>query len=61
MPQARSRASAAPMASAEAAADRSLWSLLHFRGTKVGLMPAKAGIHLSAAPLYDAGFPLSRE
>jgi len=28
---------------------------------KIGVMPAKAGIHLSAASLYDAGFPLSRE
>jgi hypothetical protein len=49
------------MASAEAAADRSLESVLHFCGTEVGVMPAKAGIHLSAVPLYDAGFPLSRE
>jgi hypothetical protein len=49
------------MASAEAAADRTLESVLHFRGAKVDVMPAKAGIHLSAAPLYDAGFPLSRE
>jgi hypothetical protein len=32
-----------------------------FCGTKIGVMPAKAGIHFSAAPLYDAGFPLSRE
>ena len=38
-----------------------VWSLLHFRGTKVGVMPAKAGNRLSAAPLYVAGFPLSRE
>jgi hypothetical protein len=36
-------------------------SVVRFRGTKIGVMPAKAGIHISAAPLYDTGFPLSRE
>jgi hypothetical protein len=36
-------------------------SVLHFRGTKVGVMPAKAGIHLVAASPFDNGFPLSRE
>jgi hypothetical protein len=36
-------------------------SVVHFRGAKIGVTPAKAGIHISAAPLYDAGFPLSRE
>jgi len=40
---------------------RNARSVLHFRGTKAGVMPAKAGIHLSAATLYDTGFPLSRE
>jgi len=37
------------------------YSVLHFRGTKVGVTPAKVGAHLSTAPLHDAGLPLSRQ
>jgi len=35
--------------------------VLRFRQSKIRVMPAKAGIHISAAPPYDNGFPLSRE
>jgi len=35
------------------------WSAPPFRGAKIAVMPAKAGAHLSAAPLTDAGSPHS--
>jgi len=35
--------------------------VLHFLGIQIDVMPAKAGIHISTAQLYAAGFPLSRE
>jgi len=41
--------------------ERSAAALAHFRAMKISVMPAKAGIHVSATPPYDAGFPLSRE
>jgi hypothetical protein len=44
-----------------AAAGAGRQSVRYFRRTKIGAMPAKAGIHISAAPPYDNGFPLSRE
>jgi hypothetical protein len=44
-----------------AAAGAGRQSVRYFRRTKIGAMAAKAGIHISAAPPYDNGFPLSRE